>query len=535
MATTGVGKFSCDDCGKSYSWKPELAGRRVKCKCGQPLSVPKADPAAAAAVATAVEDVPPGFEDLYALGAGTPVEPVTPPAFARAATPCPSCGAGVAADAVLCVSCGHNLKTGKKVKTKSVAPSAGGGGGRVGAPALAGATAGSGGGGLGGYAMLAARRHGDPTATAAARGRDVFFHPVKDLYVPAGLIVAGLVLSWVVMVFHHGVGAGGAVAAVLVMSLINTVLTIPGILLTIRLFELGLGPIGPGVAKLAACAILPGAVGELLGMLLGSGAIGGYVGWFVSYLITVAIFMKLLEMDFFETMICSSIIFVVRTWLGYAILFAILRGFNVDLPGSDYTPGGARVTIAGHVEDDEDESLDAMRARQSDELTTGMLQRGGVEAKEWVEAHPNRRLAGQTRDKSVQLIRDFYAYGAGHVRVYPIGSPNKKDEVARRLIVVPPFPDDAAKKDVRARVFKQMNALAKQLGRVQAPRDRGEKYWLVDMLTDKQAANHPDLKGSDEDPGNDPADNDEPATAPKPGQAKPAADDEEMDDEGDDN
>src|SRR4051794_4551485 len=33
-------KFSCDSCNRSYSWKPELAGRRVKCKCGTGMSVP---------------------------------------------------------------------------------------------------------------------------------------------------------------------------------------------------------------------------------------------------------------------------------------------------------------------------------------------------------------------------------------------------------------------------------------------------------------------------------------------------------------
>src|SRR4051812_37400970 len=68
-----AGKFTCDQCLKSYSWKPELAGRRVKCKCGPPLSVPKDDPAAAA------DALPPEFEDLYALSAGAPADDAVPP------------------------------------------------------------------------------------------------------------------------------------------------------------------------------------------------------------------------------------------------------------------------------------------------------------------------------------------------------------------------------------------------------------------------------------------------------------------------
>lgn len=32
--------FDCPACQRSFKWKPELAGRRVKCKCGQPIKVP---------------------------------------------------------------------------------------------------------------------------------------------------------------------------------------------------------------------------------------------------------------------------------------------------------------------------------------------------------------------------------------------------------------------------------------------------------------------------------------------------------------
>ena len=123
MASTG--KFTCDSCGKSYSWKPELAGKKVKCKCGQPMRVPATDPADDA--------LPDGFDDLAALGEGTIVEAPAGAAVAPVAggkspaakgKKCPACDSPVAADAVLCVNCGHNLKTGKKLKTSTaeVAP-----------------------------------------------------------------------------------------------------------------------------------------------------------------------------------------------------------------------------------------------------------------------------------------------------------------------------------------------------------------------------------------------------------------------------
>src|SRR5215208_7702281 len=87
-------KFSCAACGKEFRWKPEIAGRKAKCKCGQTLTVPAAPPAPAA-----VQTAP----------------PPPPPAPAPATPACPECGADLPANAVLCVNCGYNLKTGQKI------------------------------------------------------------------------------------------------------------------------------------------------------------------------------------------------------------------------------------------------------------------------------------------------------------------------------------------------------------------------------------------------------------------------------------
>src|SRR5205085_11653326 len=39
-----AGKIECAGCGKQYAWKPELAGKRAKCKCGTVVAFPAADP-----------------------------------------------------------------------------------------------------------------------------------------------------------------------------------------------------------------------------------------------------------------------------------------------------------------------------------------------------------------------------------------------------------------------------------------------------------------------------------------------------------
>jgi DNA-directed RNA polymerase subunit RPC12/RpoP len=88
MATNDP-KFVCPSCGKQYKWKPELAGRSAKCACGAKIVVPATAPVA-----------PPATTLL-------PDEPV------KAGVKCPSCGAELPPNAVLCVTCGYNLKTGQ--------------------------------------------------------------------------------------------------------------------------------------------------------------------------------------------------------------------------------------------------------------------------------------------------------------------------------------------------------------------------------------------------------------------------------------
>jgi hypothetical protein len=41
MAGIQNGKFSCPECGKKYTWKPMLAGKKARCGCGVIMTVPQ--------------------------------------------------------------------------------------------------------------------------------------------------------------------------------------------------------------------------------------------------------------------------------------------------------------------------------------------------------------------------------------------------------------------------------------------------------------------------------------------------------------
>ncbi|MGB7156785.1 MAG: hypothetical protein WBD40_01885, partial [Tepidisphaeraceae bacterium] len=105
MESVDQGKFTCSGCGKSYKWKPELAGKKVKCKCGTVMSAPAAPPVE--------EEREVDLDGLYELAAeekkSAKRQQEEPVGFR-----CPSCHSDIAIGAVLCTSCGFNLKTGSK-------------------------------------------------------------------------------------------------------------------------------------------------------------------------------------------------------------------------------------------------------------------------------------------------------------------------------------------------------------------------------------------------------------------------------------
>lgn len=97
-------------CQQQFDAPDHLAGKTVKCpKCAAPISIPrpvavaKAAPAPPSAMASLLDEA--GVKQRSAAG-------------------CPSCGAPFAPDAVLCVECGYNFRTNRKLETKFVATSA---------------------------------------------------------------------------------------------------------------------------------------------------------------------------------------------------------------------------------------------------------------------------------------------------------------------------------------------------------------------------------------------------------------------------
>lgn len=110
-------------CGRQLAVKDSLAGKKVKCpKCKQPLLIPgpgspSADSQGASAVGAASnrkgspadgDDPGPMADLLDEVGLRAPTT----------GRRCPDCFADMGMEAIICIQCGFNTETGKRLRTK---------------------------------------------------------------------------------------------------------------------------------------------------------------------------------------------------------------------------------------------------------------------------------------------------------------------------------------------------------------------------------------------------------------------------------
>ena len=105
-------------CGKAFSAKPELAGKKIKCPgCGDPIVIKAKSKAAsskaAKSKAAAAEKKAPsdGMGDLFDE-VGFAVEK-----GGGRGKKCPECKSPMKEEAILCIDCGYNENIGKKMET----------------------------------------------------------------------------------------------------------------------------------------------------------------------------------------------------------------------------------------------------------------------------------------------------------------------------------------------------------------------------------------------------------------------------------
>lgn len=138
-------KFKCGQCGQKLGVPEKYAGKAVRCTgCKEPVRVPELESEPEPVLEPITDDgmdsydvdepFPTDDSPLSAMaGLSGPADGMqelmpAPEASSPSGISCPNCGAEVGPQAVICIQCGNNLKSGGGTKTKVSKEKSGGGG-----------------------------------------------------------------------------------------------------------------------------------------------------------------------------------------------------------------------------------------------------------------------------------------------------------------------------------------------------------------------------------------------------------------------
>jgi hypothetical protein len=430
--TSEHGRFTCDGCGKSYRWKPELAGKKAKCKCGSTMTVPAEDPAAAG-----VDDL----GDLYALAEDANAKKHQP---ASTALRCPSCGGEMAPGAVICVGCGYDMRSGKKMSAKVMPAMAAGGGAAV-------ATARS--------PMLAYAG-----TTKKELGKDeVGESKMQDYYLPAALAAFGILFQFLdLTVFtSHPTAMKYAIPWVAVSVFFDLILLSIGCLIGVKLIDISLGAPGPAALKLAAIALAPGAIGDAIDKLMP----GYFMGWLVQIVVFLALFRYLFDLDLNEVLLLTGILVVLRWFMRVFIFVAIIA----LLFGSGGSKIGALADAATGGGDSSSVHSNAHERSNSDIEEEISNTKHAAEAQSWLDESPGRIFGALGHAVCVDMTKNLYAMGATKVTAVKDGP-----EASNVVVTLPKA------KDARKKIFDWHKQNAEKYGWDEED-DTGQKYLELDF------------------------------------------------------
>jgi hypothetical protein len=460
--SSAVASFSCGACGRSFAWKNEYAGKTLKCKCGQPIKVPSAPGSAATASRPAAMAAKP-----VAVASARPAATAAPAAPSKP-VPVPTPASEPEDDFAKLVSeAEYEIAaapppppTTRMVTVAAMAAVATAGAGGPTSPML-------------GYAR-AVRTPPPDEATKSAQ--------ITDYYAPIALIAAGLITYFfdarlfgihnLIFMFFF----------VVIKAVVNLVLVFTGLMIGVKLIDLGLGRIGPAMLKIAAVALLPAALGDIIGYYT-----MGWVPWGITVLMYIGLMSYLFEMDLFEILIVSAIIWVVQTWVAMLLIGLIVSG----LGGS--TGGQATRSVAGTLLSSPSKTAndnvnptyfpDAVTNPATGEMTPvkpadvdqqaqDLLAAGKVtEARLWLDG-ANTHHISHTMGRKFMQTRVDQIYQAGAKKVYAAGieTIGPDDFISQFLIELP---DDPAARKTTLKMADDMNQAIKPT------QDDGRKFIVV--------------------------------------------------------
>ena len=285
-------RFSCDGCAKSYPWKPELTGKKAKCKCGAILTVPDlSEPEPST-------DDPPALPDdgIFDFIDSAPEVASTRAEALRGSVAIPV--------------------------TQAAKPRAAG------------------------VAVLPYRSAPTQRERNRERERMGSIHDLKrDVYIPTGLIVGSFLAYFAWLLIHGNANSTGSLAIygliMIVMFAVKTVFMIVAAFVVASVASVSFGPFWTAVLKLAAVAIAPDIFATIL-----EEAIGVPGAWMIASALALAFYWilisQLFNMDAGEAWIVV-VLFGFLRWVLTFVIGMMLMGMLMSGRGG----GAANGAVSG--------------------------------------------------------------------------------------------------------------------------------------------------------------------------------------------
>jgi hypothetical protein len=441
MSTINASVISCGACQRQFSWKPELAGKRVKCKCGEKISVPapvagkvsastptvrKSIPAPVKKPKVAPPSDPADLDGLLALAEDAD----------RAAAALPIEVMEFPPEPVV-----ELLPKSKAAKKNSNIPL--------------------------GYQRGPSAREKSRAAEAAAALVD----PVRDLYAPLAILGIGLALYIGYFIFKYHLGSGAIMPVgigVVILTVIKAALLIGFALVAAGPLGVSFGEFKSAILKLAAIAVFTdGAiawvdfgVGRIAGGTSGGGVFSwGVVGFPVALGMYWGLLIYLFSMDPGDSWMVVALLSVfdrIMRWVLLAILLeTVLSWGGVAMPAAAGLAAKNKTSIHASALSTEVDDL-----KQSDSL---------IEAKKYIDDGHQGVLK--------QPTIDWYAAGCPNVWFAMSGRDINGRRSATGVIVE--LPQD---KTQRARCYDILQKYYKDTQVFSDPsffKDTGEDYLQV--------------------------------------------------------
>jgi len=311
------GKIPCPKCGRKYTWKESLAGKKVRCKdCESVFTFDTAPPVEQNAAADSNDeyelniDEPTTSPQMDGGGGGYDIneDQLKRDTKSEVTDYCPSCGVSITFGAVLCVNCGYHLKEGRQLDTEHGEP------------------------------ITDSNDETDPEKPTPLRRRpgavamDEYNEQMErherltGFTIPIILIAVGFAMAILKGLFlYDPTSTGGTLPAIgrVLFTLASIIVSVPamliGIMIAARLLDLTFGTLGTALLKLTAIAIAPGVIWDIVSFCLGGGLFGAFFGMIASGIAYWILIVKLFDMDASDAIKVILIIFFVRMFVVYFV------------------------------------------------------------------------------------------------------------------------------------------------------------------------------------------------------------------------